>query len=406
MDDTLTQSPAAAGSDFTPTPFEIATGVLFGTSPVAPPVRPPGLPRPALEDLIRPALARTPCLIAFSGGRDSSALLAVTVELARREGWPEPIAITLEYESAATFEREWQDRVLDHLGLSERVRLKIADELDFVGPVAAEGLRRHGPMYPANAHVLVPMAREARGGSLLTGVGGDDVFGNWPWHETAAVFAGRRRPRPRDARQCAHMLSPQRVRTELLRRRGPYTLPWIQAPVRREVAARIASEISSAPRTWSARMLWSASWRPWRAGAHSLALLGADHGASVLTPFLEPSFLAAMAQAGGRWGWGHRTDTMQALFSDLLPDAVITRRSKAEFSGAFFGARTQRFAQDWDGRGLDPALVEPEALRQTWQQPQPHFFSTMALQAAWLAADGAELGAAPEKLTVAPGERA
>lgn len=395
IDDKPIGSPAVAGSDFTPSPFEIATGMLFGTSPVAPPPRAPDLPRQTLEDLIRPALGRPPCLIAFSGGRDSSALLAVALDLARRDGLAEPVAVTLEYESAATFEREWQDRVLGHLGLGDRIRLQISDELDFVGPVAAEVLRRHGPMYPANAHVLVPMAREARGGSLLTGVGGDDVFGNWPWHDTAAWFARRRRPHARDARQCAHMLSPHRVRTEVLRRQGTYTLPWIRAAVRREVAAQIASELSSAPRTWPARMMWSAAWRPWRAGAHSLQLLGADRGVSVLTPFLEPSFLAAMAHAGGRWGWGNRTDTMQALFSDLLPSEVITRRGKAEFSGAFFGPQTKRFAEHWDGRtGTDPGLTDPEALRQTWLGPQPHFFCTMALQAAWLATDAIQ-GAAP-----------
>lgn len=120
-------------------------------------------PRATLEALLRPALARAPCVIGFSGGRDSSALLAVAVALARREGWPEPVPVTLEYDSERTFERPWQEMVIAHVRVDEWVRLKLSDELDFVGPVAAEGLRRHGVLFPANAHMIVPLARAARG---------------------------------------------------------------------------------------------------------------------------------------------------------------------------------------------------------------------------------------------------
>ena len=102
-------------------------------------------------------------MVAFSGGRDSCALLAVAVGLARREGIADPIPITLEFADAATIETGWQERALAHLGVEDRVRVAVADELDLVGPVAARGLRRHGLLYPANAHLVVPMARAARG---------------------------------------------------------------------------------------------------------------------------------------------------------------------------------------------------------------------------------------------------
>ena len=375
-------------ADAPPTPFEVATGLLYGT--VASPSKPnvAASPRAALDAIIRPALARSPCVIGFSGGRDSSALLAVAASLARREGWPAPIPVTLEFASEATAEREWQERVLGHLRLDDWVRMPVADELDLIGSVAAEGLRRHGLLYPANAHVIVPIAREGRGGSVLTGVGGDDIFGSWPWQDIASLFAGRRAPKAADIRRCAHMLSPVVLRADVLRRREPLKLPWLQSPIRGEAAARIARELSSAPRTWNARILWSACWRAWRATARSLELLGADQGGIVSSPFLDPGFLATLARAGGRWGWGGRTATMHALFNDVVPEAVLSRRGKAEFSEPLFGVHTKRFAQEWAGRsGVDATLVDADVLRQVWSARQPHFLSAMALQAAWLASD-------------------
>ena len=41
------------------------------------------------------ALRRPPCLVSFSGGLDSSALLAVATAVARREGLDDPVPATL-----------------------------------------------------------------------------------------------------------------------------------------------------------------------------------------------------------------------------------------------------------------------------------------------------------------------
>jgi asparagine synthase (glutamine-hydrolysing) len=338
--------------------------------------------------LLREALARGPCLVAFSGGRDSSALLAVAVGLARREGWSLPIPLTLRFASAATDEADWQERVLRHLGLDDWVRLDCGAELDMVGPIAAEGLRRHGLLYPANAHLIMPMARAAAGGSILTGLGGDDVFGNWPSEDIASVLAGRRLPRARDLRRCLRLGAPRWLEAEIVRRREPLMVPWIVNEQRRRIALAVALEFASAPRTWAARMRWLAGWRLWRETMRSLATLASDAGATVSSPFLEPPFLEALAGAGGRWGWGSRTATMRGLFGDLLPDAVISRRSKAEFSAAQFTVHTKRFADEWSGEaGAAGELVDPDALRSAWRSEQPHFRSAMALQACWLAAD-------------------
>src|SRR4051794_5827995 len=76
------------------TPYEVATCIVLGQEGPAL-RRPRGLaPLPALESALLPALRRAPCLIAFSGGVDSSVLLALAARLARREGLPDPIPAT------------------------------------------------------------------------------------------------------------------------------------------------------------------------------------------------------------------------------------------------------------------------------------------------------------------------
>jgi asparagine synthetase B (glutamine-hydrolysing) len=379
-------APGSGPDPVSPTSFEIATGFVLGHRELAVGRSSQATPRAALEDVIRPALQQSPCMVAFSGGRDSSALLAVAIALARREGLPEPVALTLDFAGSRTAEREWQELMVEHLGAQNWLKVQVESELDLVGPVAADGLRRHGLLYPANAHVIVPMAAEARGGALLTGVGGDDVFGRWPFNDMASLWAGRRRPQRGDVRGLMHALAPRPVRAEILRRREPLRLPWIRPEQRTKVAQRLAMEMAAEPRTWQARMHWSARWRPWRDTADSLARLGSDHGATVFSPFLDPGFMAALGQAGGLWGWGNRTATMRALFSDVLPERLLARTAKAEFSQPLFGQHTHAFAARWNGHtGVDERLVDGAVIKQVWTAEQPHFLSAMALQAAWLA---------------------
>jgi asparagine synthase (glutamine-hydrolysing) len=64
------------------------------------------------------------------------------------------------------------------LPVTDWIRLPADDDLDFVGPVATDVLRRHGLLHPANAYFHAPLLREAAGGTLLTGVGGDQVLGD------------------------------------------------------------------------------------------------------------------------------------------------------------------------------------------------------------------------------------
>ena len=366
---------------------EIAAGWLFGDLVEAPTVTTASTPRVALEAAIRPCLQRPPCLVAFSGGRDSSALLACASNLATRERLDPPIAVTLRFPFPQTHESTWQELVVAHLGVDDWLRVPLDQELDCVGPLAQRVLRAHGVLFPANVHIVAALAEHGRGGSLLTGLEADFVFGSWPWADVADVLAGRAGFRPAHMRRLVHAVSPAWLRSEIELRRTAMRLPWLREPHRSRLARELARERVRPPRTWSARMAHLAKVRSSQACAWSAALVGADHDVVVGSPFVDATFLAALARAGGRTGWGNRTATMDALFGDLLPHEILARRGKATFTNAFLASPTRQFALEWDGRaGIDPDVVDGETLRAVWTAPNPHFGSAMLLQAAWLAA--------------------
>jgi asparagine synthase (glutamine-hydrolysing) len=157
-------------------PLEVASGVVFGIATRQ--RRPFGVeaqaPRAIVESEILPALLRPPCVVAFSGGRASSLVLRAAVRLARREGLEVPVPATLRLRKQRPAERLAQERVVIRLGLTEWLRLPVADDLDPVGPAAMAALRRYGLLWPAGAHVFTPLVGWAFGGSLITGLGHHD----------------------------------------------------------------------------------------------------------------------------------------------------------------------------------------------------------------------------------------
>ncbi len=150
--------------------LEAAAGVVLGSDSAVALPRSNCSPLEALERRILPALERPPCLVSFSGGRDSSAVLAVAARLARRNGLPAPVPATLRFRGAErSAEDEWQEHVVAHVEVADWVRIEAEHELDCLGPVATQALRRHGLLWPPNAHFHVPLLQAAGGGSLLTG---------------------------------------------------------------------------------------------------------------------------------------------------------------------------------------------------------------------------------------------
>lgn len=330
------------------------------------------------------AVLQPPCRVAFSGGRDSSLVLAAAVLAARRLGAPLPIPATLRFPGdAATDEKPWQELVLDHLGLEAWVEIEVTDELDFVGDFAGEQLRRRGVRFPPNLHSMAPLLRGYAGGSLLVGAGGDELLGPREWASLHDALAGRRRPASRDAVRLALAAVPARARRGIWPRRARIERPWL----RREAAARVRrlERLASVePFRYDRSVVWTARQRVTEFGRQSLAVLGEETETRVDAPLLDPRFVAALARAGGRFGWGDRSATMRAVARGALPDRLLGRRDKAAFNAVFFGPRTRAFAERWSGGGIDESLVDPELLRDAWLDPDPLFHSAMLLQVAWL----------------------
>jgi asparagine synthetase B (glutamine-hydrolysing) len=350
-------------------PLEIASGLVLGEGRPRAPLAERGAgvtPRAALEQALLPLLERSPCLVGFSGGRDSSAILAVATEVSRHKGLPAPVPATIRFrDDPASEESRWQERVIQELGLEEWLRVEAGDQLGVLGPVATGAITRHGLLWPPNIHTLLPLLEAARGGSLITGLGGDELF--------AA------RPRLRRA------LLPVPVRRARLRRRASVDLPWLRTTARSALRSAMIAEESAEPVRWRRWAPWVARRRQFEILRESGDVLARDAGADLAHPMLDPGFLAALS--------GHRLHSRRAGRGKVLdhvlegrsPEAVRSRTDKADFTRALWGHEARDFASTWSGGSPLGELVDAARLREVWSAERPDFRSATALQAAWLA---------------------
>jgi hypothetical protein len=368
--------------------LEIATSLVCGSDPSVSPLRRPSGDaldaRVALEHALLPALQRPPCLVAFSGGLDSSGILAAATATARKHGLPLPIPATNRFPRAPDVdESSWQELVVAHLGLDEWVRVDIDDELDVIGPVATVHLRKYGVLWPPNAHFLTPLAQRADAGTLLTGIGGDELF-TPGMSRGARVLAGEVAPRRADLREVAAVLAPRPLRRRHLR--GSFSPPpWLRPHAQRLWQDALAREATGEPLWWGRSVL--RNWWRSRARIGVVSSLAAAAGDAVVVrhPFMNPGFVRAVAVERWRTGFPSREAALERLFGDLVPPAVRKRTDKTAFFAPFVNVHSRSFIATWDGSGIDLALVDPERLRATWLEAEVDARSYLCLQAAWLA---------------------
>lgn len=379
--------------------IELASGILLGSEPHAPSYgehTPSDGPRDALEQVVLEGLHRPPCVVSFSGGRDSSLVLAVATAVARRHGLPNPVPMTLRFPAAESDESAWQEQIVRHLGLTDWERITLTDELDAVGPIASDVLRRHGVLWPFNVHFHVPILRRATGGTVLTGIGGDEILLPSRWLRVNQVVARRVRPAAKDVARLAIAYGPRALRAAHARRSIEVPLRWLTSAARRALRDGIARDVADEPIGWD-RWL-EHSWWPSRSrvvGARSLTTLAHDAAVTVVNPLEDRQFLRSLGHALGRLGYPGRDAAMDALAADLLPRDVLHRRSKATFDGAFWTDHA-RAAAAWDGGGFNPAVVDAAALRAEWSLPRPDLHSMLLLQALQVARVGGPIASAAE----------
>lgn len=356
-------------------PLEIACGTVYGFDPDLPPIdvaAADSSPRRALENVIAAALSRAPCVVSFSGGRDSSAVLAVATQVARDRGLPLPIPVSLVFPQASlAAEDEWQELVISRLQLPDWHRLIFTDELDIVGDLARATLARHGLQWPFNAYFHVPIMQLARGGSVLTGVGGDELFSAGTWHRENLVLSRRARPLALDPARFVLSASPRVVKHRYLKAKlGPEKYPrtWLTPAANAEAIDRRVDSI--AVESLSFRRTLARSWWPRRSrlvSLQALAELAADVEAQCVSPLCAPEVLGAIMKQQGWRAFDNRSRAMAELVGDLLPVDLTSRPTKAGFAQVFFNRAAREFADAWDGTGLDPAIVNAPELQRIWR---------------------------------------
>ncbi len=352
-------------------------------------------PRALLEQILAEELSRQTCFVSFSGGRDSSGLLAVALNVARRQGLPEPVALTLRYsENSDTEESAWQRLVVDHLRPKAWEIVEVApDAAEFLGPTGVASLRANGLLWPPALHLETGWMGRASGATVITGEGGDEIFGTHRASSVRALLVALRQPqtdlRPA-VRRLARDAAPARARAASARRKMADSgfLNWLRPPLRDQVSADVAQLTTAGNWSWADAVRTHALTPGLLLGLANRDWLAASFGARFAHPFLRPAFVDAVARQGGRLGYAGRTDAMRRIFGDVLPEAVLARQTKATFNTAFHGQATRSFARGWDGTGVDPDLVDVEALRSCWLAPRVHPGTTPLLQAAWLAGEG------------------
>jgi asparagine synthetase B (glutamine-hydrolysing) len=375
-------------------PLELATAVVFGRDAEAPTLerRPGNHPLGALEAAMVPALRRAPCVVSFSGGRDSSALLAVATRLARREGLPEPIPVTLLFPQASrTHEGEWQEEVIRRLGCSDWVRLEFTDELDLVGPIARQVMSRLGLPYPYNLHLLLPLMEAGKGGSFVTGMGGDQAL--FAAGRALDVLARRARPAPRDVLRIAKAAAPRVVRRTALRGQVVLRFPWLSEHGNDALERSWLNEVARSPLRWNERLreMWRS--RFMQLSLDRIAALARRVDVEPIHPFVDPGFISVLAATAGATGFRDRSAAMHGLFAEDLPERVVTRETKASFDEVLWNRHTHSFLAGMTPERLRPSLrmlaveelTDHQALLEHWQQPQPLANSFLLLQACWLA---------------------
>jgi asparagine synthase (glutamine-hydrolysing) len=357
----------------------------------------PSFLRRALVDAVEVALDGVRRVAVMTGGGlDSSVLLGLATEWATRTGGS-AFAVSLDFEGPGD-DRPHLAALERHLGC-EVVRVKPEEAAPRIAllPTGADAMPIPFSSMPMEIE-LCSRARAHGAERVISGAGGDELFGGspqaladlaWRGHPVRAARAARRLAgfgRPRSptwswvGRPLVGRFVPERVHAWRARRQPAYAAASWLGPVARaflEEAQRLdAKRAAARPRTPRQRYLAN------RDDAHRVVLAWARHqeeqasGVDCWDPYLDLDLASAVTSLppdyllfGDRW-----RGLLRAATRDLLPDGLRERMDKASFEPAL-----RRFMDAAGGlESLRPlssghalaalGLVEPEAFAEAFER--------------------------------------
>jgi asparagine synthase (glutamine-hydrolysing) len=366
-------------------------------------------PAAALVDAIAQLLDDRPCLVEFSGGCDSSLVLAAARQACRQVGHDAPIPVSYRYDDPRSEESDWQHLVLDLLGLRDRhLVVDARGRAELLAPEACRLLREVGLVWPGTILARAGLWAELPAGVLLTGEGGDEILG--VRRATAASQLSRRALRPGGRRAllgaALHELSPHAARQRgfaaaALDGYGPW---WLEEGPRRELCRLIAAELADEPLDPARFPRYHLSLARVWVVVDNLRAIAARYGLQWEAPLLDPAVAASIARSTPRHAYLGRAALLDRYFTELLPGRIRHRESKALFTDAHFGPSTRAYLAEWSGDGA-PDGVDVDWLRRHWRGRSIAMGTHLLAQAVWLAAESLERPTTGPQLELANARR-
>ena len=277
--------------------------------------------------------------------------------------------------------------MIAHLGLTDWLRLELTDELDVLGEFATSGAAPPRAALAVQRPLpLLPCSKRREGGSLLTGIGGDEALGSSRWARSMAVLSGGRAAATHAtcrAWPCSLRRGPFGARSWFAALRSPSPGSGQRPPGRSRGHGPRTRRPS--PRGWHSRL--RASRPAARSGwaLPSLERLAADAAATIAHPLLDPRFLAALAAAGGSVAGLTAPTAMRALFDGVLPSELAVALEQGALRRRVLGRPQPQLSP---GHGPVRRPIRrwsiARALRQVWSQDEPDAHTYLLMQAAWL----------------------
>ncbi|MGD9751179.1 MAG: asparagine synthase-related protein [Acidimicrobiia bacterium] len=339
----------------------------------------------ALSDVICAAGGCRPWFVLFSGGRDSSIVLATATLVARATGRPDPVPVILRFPGAwGTEEDKWQELVLRHLHLRDPLIMTFTDECDLLAPAAVQSLLSHGLSFPPAAHCMAAVYERLDDGVVFTGECGDEIFGAQRVTPIRNLFVERGLAGRAHLVRLYDSLCPAWLDRRRLGRSTRSWLGWLDDDERAAFVSQVVDERHALPFHWARAMQLVQTRHAIAVGVWHRSRIAARHGCTLVDPLWTQPVIAAVGRHCRRWGPRSRTALLEAVFAEVLPLELLRRSTKAHFNNAYFGVHSRTFTESWDGSGIEDMPVCLDALRAEWAKPMPSAASYLLLHHAYL----------------------